>query len=292
MKILLTGSNGQLGNEFFKLKDLINYDFFFTDINSLDITEINQLNEYVYANKIDIIINCAAYTNVEKAEVEKDIALKVNSFGVKNLVKCVEKFKLKLIHYSTDYVYNGNNFDELNEESSIKPINFYGYSKREGEKHIELSKSKSIVIRTSWLYSKHGNNFVNNIIRKIKKNEKISVVDDQFGSPTYAKDLANDTLKIISSENSIAKNYKIYNYSNLGYTSWYQLAKKISDFYLIKSSITKIKSNQLKSNVSRPKFSIMDKKRIIDIFNLKINNWETSLKNYINFDLNENRNNI
>ena len=146
--------------------------------------------------KVDCIINCAAYTDVRKAEVEREKAFDVNSNGVKNLVAYCEENNIKLIHFSTDYVYNSFTIKPINEEEFIDPQNYYGFSKREGEKHIENSKSESIVIRTSWLYSKYGNNFVNTIINKSKTKENLKVINDQFGCPTYAKDLAEAVMQI------------------------------------------------------------------------------------------------
>ena len=166
MRILITGSKGQLGQEFNRLKSSSKHEFLFTDLNQLNICSVFSISSYLSDKKIDCIINCAAYTDVRKAEIERDKALNVNSIGVKNLVTYCEVNNIKLIHFSTDYVYNSNNSKPINEEEFIAPQNYYGFSKREGEKHIENSKNESIVIRTSWLYSKYGNNFVNTIIDK------------------------------------------------------------------------------------------------------------------------------
>ena len=171
------------------------------------------------------------------------------------------------------------------EISNIKPINYYGLSKREGEKHIEKSKSESIVIRTSWLYSKFGKNFVNTIIEKCVNNSEINVVDDQFGCPTYAKDLANDILKIIKLNTSLNFENKIFNYSNLSYTNWYDFAKTIKSICGFNNLIKPVSSNFYKNDVKRPKFSVTSKQKIIDTFNLKINNWDISLEDYLKNDL-------
>ena len=181
MRILITGSKGQLGQEFSRIKNSSKHEFLFTDLQILNICSVNSINSYLNDKKIDFIINCAAYTDVRKAEIEKNKALNINSIGVKNLVNYCEANNMKLIHFSTDYVYNSNNSKPINEEEFIDPQNYYGFSKREGEKHIENSKNESIVIRTSWLYSKYGNNFVNTIINKSKTKENLKVISDQFG---------------------------------------------------------------------------------------------------------------
>ena len=163
----------------------------FLDENELDITKRRKILEYVTIHKIDLIINCAAYTNVNQSETNKKQAIKVNVDGVRNLVELCEEKKLKMIHFSTDYVYNSDNLNPVNEDSKINPINYYGISKREGERIIEKSSSDSIIIRTSWLYSMYGNNFVKTMIKKGEKGQKIYVINDQFGCPTYSKDLVD-----------------------------------------------------------------------------------------------------
>ncbi len=198
------------------------------------------------------------------------------------MVELAEKYNYKLIHYSTDYVYNGENNNPLTEKSTTNPVNYYGYSKREGEKHIENSYSESIVIRTSWLYSNFGNNFVKSIISKIEKKEKINVINDQFGCPTNAKDLAFDTIKIIKSGIKLDKHGKIYNYSNLGFTNWSNFAKKIVEFLNVEYNVEEVSTEFFNTNVLRPKFSVTDKNKIVNTFNLNIPHWEDSLKNYLN----------
>ena len=200
MRILVTGSNGQLGQEFKNNVSNSDHEFYFTDENELDITKKKEILDYVTIYKIELIINCAAYTNVNDAETNKRQAIKVNLDAVRNLVEVCEEKKIKMIHYSTDYVYNSDNLNPINEDANINPINYYGISKREGEKIIEKSSSDSIVIRTSWLYSIYGNNFVKTMIKKGEKGEKIYVINDQFGCPTYTKDLVDCTLNIIVSK--------------------------------------------------------------------------------------------
>ena len=285
MRLLITGSKGQLGQEFYRIKSLSKHKFLFTDYNQFNICSIDSINSYMSDLKVDCIINCAAYTDVRKAEFEREKAFDVNSNGVKNLVAYCEKNQIRLIHFSTDYVYNGDKIKPILEEEFVDPQNYYGFSKREGEKHIENSKSESIVIRTSWLYSKYGNNFVNTIIDKSKNGENLKVINDQFGCPTYAKDLAEAVMQIIDSKDRLDREAKVFNYSNEGSTSWFNFAKKILLLYGSDSKIEPVNSKFFKDEVKRPKFSITSKQKIIDTFNLEINNWDSSLTNYIINDL-------
>ena len=281
INVLITGCNGQLGSEMSHIsKNHPEINFFFKG-RSLDISDSYKVESYMKENKINFIINTAAYTNVNNAEVEKEKADKTNEFGVKNLVELCEKYNCKLIHFSTDYVYFGKSITPLDEKSLTNPQNYYGISKRNGEKYIENSSSESIIIRTSWLYSKYGDNFVNTILKKIDNREKICVVNDQFGCPTNAVDLASDTFKIMKSKMRLDKHGKIYNYSNLGYTTWSNFAKKIIEFIKIKYHVHEVSTNDLESKVIRPRYSITDKNKIIKTFNLKIPFWENSLKTYL-----------
>ena len=279
MKVLVTGANGQLGQEFKNNIYKSYYEFYFTDENELDIINKNHVLSYVLDNKIDLIINCAAYTNVNESETNKNQAVKVNCDAVKNLIEICEEKKLKMIHFSTDYVYNSDNLNPIKEDSNINPINFYGISKREGEKIIEKSSSDSIIIRTSWLYSIYGNNFVKTMIKNGENADKVYVINDQFGCPTYSKDLVDCTLNIIAS-NKFNK-YKVYNFSNEGFTNWYEFTKKIFELKKITCDIIPVDSNNYKTTAIRPKFSVTDKSRIKDIFNITIRNWDEALKEFI-----------
>tara|TARA_B100001093_G_scaffold500181_1_gene550344 strand:- start:540 stop:1388 length:849 start_codon:yes stop_codon:yes gene_type:complete len=279
MKILVTGASGQLGQEFQNNVSKSKDDFYFTDETELDITNKNHVLNYVSNNQIKLIINCAAYTNVNKSETNKKQAIKVNVDGVRNLVEVCEERKLKMIHFSTDYVYNSDNLNPIKENSNINPINYYGISKREGEKIIEKSLSDSIIIRTSWLYSKYGNNFVKTMIKKGKKGEKIYVINDQFGCPTFSKDLVDCTLNIIGS--SKLNKHKVYNFSNEGYTNWFDFTKKIFELKKINCDIIPVDSNNFKTTANRPKFSVTDKSRIKDIFNITIRSWGEALEEFI-----------
>lgn len=284
--ILITGCHGQLGSEFKNLeKEFPNYKFFFRDLD-LDITQKKKVEDFIKKNKINVILNTAAYTNVNNAEIEKNNADLVNVEAVKNLVDLSEKHNCKLIHYSTDYVYDGTSKTPINEKCLVNPINYYGESKRKGEIFIENSPSESIVIRTSWLYSRYGHNFVNTIIAKAKKEKEINVVNDQFGCPTYAKDLARDTLKILESNIKLDSRGKVYNYSNLESTNWSGFAEKIIELLNIECEINEVSTAFFKSSVKRPAYSITNKALISSTFNLNIPKWEDSLKTYLtNFQL-------
>ena len=279
MKILVTGANGQLGQEFKNNTTKSDFEFYFADENELDITNKNDILNYTSHYKIKVILNCAAYTDVNGSESNKKLAIKVNYEAIKNLVEICEEQKLKMIHFSTDYVYNSNNINPIKEDSNINPLNYYGFSKREGEKIIEKSLSDSIIIRTSWLYSMYGSNFVKTMIKKSDNGEKIYVINDQFGCPTYAKDLVNVILSIIDS--GIKPKYKVYNFSNEGYTNWYDFTKKIFELKKLNCSIIPVDSENYRSIARRPKYSVLDKSRIKDTFNINIRNWEDALQEFI-----------
>ena len=279
---MLTGCNGQLGSEFKNIEsNYPEFNFHFRD-RDLDISIKKNLEDYIFDENINIILNTAAYTDVNSAEIEREKADIVNTFAVKNLVELSEKYNCKLIHFSTDYVYNSFNKIPIKEKSIANPINYYGKSKRNGEIFIEQSTSESIIIRTSWLYSSHGKNFVNTIIQKAKNNENINVVSDQFGCPTYAKDLALDTMKILKSNLKLDFNGKIYNYSNLGYTNWSEFAREIIKIFNLNCSVKEVSSDFFKETVKRPMYSITDKNKIISNFGLNIPYWKESLRNFLN----------
>ena len=280
MITLVTGSNGQLGKTLNSITEN-NKQFIYLDKDELDITKENKLQEVILKYKIKSIVNCAAYTDVNRAETEKEKALEINSIAVLRLAKLAEKYNLRVIHISTDYVYGGLNKSEISEDEIINPQNYYGLSKSEGDNNIIKSKSDSIVIRTSWLYSQFGKNFVKNIIEKANYRDSINVVDDQFGCPTNAVDLAEAILKILHFKGRIDSKSKVYNFSNLGYTSWYNFAKYIIKQNKIECSINKIKSNAINQATKRPKFAITDKTKIIAAFNIEIPHWKESLKKFL-----------
>ena len=277
-KILITGSKGQLGSSFKKISKAYNYNFIFTDKSNLDITNFDSLKEFFRDNKIDTLINCVAYTNVDNAQIKKNICNNVNHKAIGFLSKLCEKFNIQLIHISTDYVFDGKKDSPYNESDFTEPLNNYGLSKLQGEKAVmNYNLKNSIIIRTSLLYYDNGDSFVNKIINKIIKGENIDVVNDQFSSPTYAIDLSHAILKIIPLINN--NSTQIYHYSNVGSCSRYDLAKKINELLGGNSKIYPIKSDQ--DIVSRPLFSGLSSAKIINKFNIEIRKWEVALKEYI-----------
>lgn len=284
MRLLITGSSGQLGSE---LKDLsLKYkqlEFFFTDFTDLDICDFDLAQSYITDHKIDAVINCAAYTAVDKAEEEPAIANRINSEGVSNLVKALQLVNGKLIHISTDYVFNGNNFLPYDELDSVSPIGVYGETKRLGELAVINSNIDSIVIRTSWLYSSRGNNFLKTMLRLGNEKETLGVIFDQIGTPTYAKDLAQTCLDILckSKSSNINKNGSLYHFSNEGVASWYDFAFSIMQIAKIKCEVKPIQTCDYPTLAKRPHYSVLNKSKIKNDFNLEIPHWRDSLKKCI-----------
>jgi dTDP-4-dehydrorhamnose reductase len=284
MNILVTGSNGQLGSE---IKDLAaNYKdsiFFFKDLPELDICNSDQLGVFFTENKINTVINCAAYTAVDKAEEESIIATKVNSEGVLNLVNALNKVNGKLIHISTDYVFDGDHFLPYKESDVISPIGVYGKTKRKGELAVIKSKLDAIVIRTSWLYSSYGNNFVKTMLRIGKQKEELGVIFDQVGTPTFARDLAKTCLEILSGSTSanINKNGNLYHYSNEGVASWYDFAISIMELGGVNCKVNPIQTKDYPTLAKRPQYSVLNKSKIKTDFKIEIPYWRNSLKDCI-----------
>ena len=281
MRVLITGSNGQLGSE---IKELAtNYsklDFIFKDLPELDIINFEVLQAFIMDNNINAVINCAAYTAVDKAEEDAEVAEKVNSKGVINIVNALQTVNGKLIHISTDYVFNGNNFLPYKESDPVSPIGVYGETKRAGELAVLNSAIDAIVIRTSWLYSSYGNNFVKTMLRLGREKETLDVISDQSGTPTYAKDLAKTCLEILCGDNSgyISKNGKLYHYSNDGVASWYDFAKEIMKLGEVHCKVYPIETKDYPTLVKRPQYSVLDKSKIKTDFKLEIPYWKDSLK--------------
>jgi dTDP-4-dehydrorhamnose reductase len=284
MNILVTGSNGQLGSEIRGLEsDFNDLNFFFKDASEVDICNILELETFVDENKIDSIINCAAYTAVDKAEEDSDISRKVNAEGVLNLVNVLEKRNGKLIHISTDYVFNGESFIPYKETDTVSPIGVYGNTKREGELSVLNSNIDGLVIRTSWLYSSFGNNFVKTMLRLGKDRDELGVIFDQVGTPTYARDLALTCLTILSKskEDKISLKGKLYHYSNEGVASWYDFAKAIMFIGNINCNVKPIETKEYPTPAKRPHFSVLNKSKIKNDFEIKIPYWLDSLKECI-----------
>jgi len=279
-KILVTGSNGQLGSCIkIKSKEQKTLDFVFLDSKGLDVTNSKQIDEVFSNNNFDYCINSAAYTAVDQAEDESDIAYNINTLGAKNLAEASKKYKVTLIHVSTDFVFNGQAQVAYKETDITNPLGVYGSTKLEGEKEIQSKLSEYYIIRTSWLYSEFKNNFLKTMLNLASKMDALGVVNDQFGTPTNANDLSEAILKIIISEK---KEYGLYHFSNLGETTWYEFAKAIFDLTNTNIKLTPISTEQYKTKALRPKYSVLDKTKIIKTFDLNILNWEKSLKKHFN----------
>jgi dTDP-4-dehydrorhamnose reductase len=277
--ILVTGANGQLGNELqFVSKSFYGYDFLFTDIDTLDITNYDHTSAFIKDARPDWIINCAAYTNVDKAESEPDQALLINGTAVRNITGAIKGSDCRLIHVSTDYVYDGNSNVPYSEGVAVNPLTSYGRSKLEGEKYALLHHG-SMIIRTSWLYSTFGKNFVKTILRNGAEKKSLNVVFDQTGSPTYAADLAGAIMTIVSGviRNQVAMNSGIYNYSNEGACTWFDFATEIINEAGLPCKINPVLSTEFKQIARRPSYSVMDKTKIRENYGLTIPHWRTSL---------------
>jgi dTDP-4-dehydrorhamnose reductase len=284
MKLLITGSNGQLGSEIKELaSDYQNLKCVFKDLPELDICDAELLNTFIIDQHIDAVINCAGYTAVDKAEEEALIAQKVNSEGVLNLANALKKVDGKLIHISTDYVFDGNHSQPYKESDLVSPIGVYGQTKRAGELAVLNSSIDAIVIRTSWLYSGYGNNFVKTMLRLGNKNKSILVVSDQKGTPTYAKDLAKTCLDILSDASStyLSKLGSLYHYSDEGVTSWYNFATAIMEIGNIDCKVIPIETKDFPTQARRPQYSVLDKSKIKSDFKVTIPHWRDSLANCI-----------
>ena len=274
--ILVTGSNGQVGSEIKELSQDYSYNFFFTDRNNIDITSKDDIRKFCQTNSINVIINCAAYTAVDKAESDMENADLVNRKAVKKLSIVAKELNIKLIHISTDYVFDGKNFKPYVEEFQTNPQSIYGKTKLDGENEIrDINPLNSIIIRTSWVYSYYGNNFVKTMLRLGKEKEELGVIFDQVGTPTYAKDLAITILDIVPQiENS---KVEIYNYSNEGVLSWYDFAKEIMKMAKLNCKINPIETYQYPTPAKRPHFSLLNKSKIKSKFNLEIPYWKDGL---------------
>jgi len=281
--ILITGANGQLGSELKTVsKNYYGYHFIFTDIDDLDITDIDLTADFIKKNQPDWIVNCAAYNLVDRAENESDKAMLINGTAVKNITECIRGSECRFIQISSDYVFDGKSNIPYNEISVPNPQGAYGRSKLEGEK-AALTYHGSMIIRTSWLYSSHGTNFVKTILSKSNDNESLRVIFDQTGSPTWAADLADSIMLIISGviRNQIAFKAGIYNYSNEGVCSWYDFAEAIINETGNNCKIIPILSKEYPSLVQRPSYSVLDKAKIKENYNLVIPHWRTSLNKCI-----------
>ncbi|SKB50918.1 dTDP-4-dehydrorhamnose reductase [Salegentibacter holothuriorum] len=277
--VLVTGANGQLGACFKKISgDYAEFNFIFKSSSEADITDKSKLEKLFSKVNFDWVINCAAYTNVEKAESEKEKAFKINAEAAKNLAEVCNEFGAKLIHFSTDYVFDGKTEKPYQETDSTNSINVYGASKLKGEQLIAEVLEEHFILRTSWLYSEFGHNFYKTILRKIREKAELNITTSQTGTPTNANDLAELVLEIIVSEN---KDFGLYHFSNLGEATWYDFAKAILEITGNSADIVLNKSNNFKTIAARPEYSVLDKTKLQQQFSKPVLNWKVSLEKLI-----------
>ena len=274
--ILVTGSKGQLGSELQELSSEYDYNFYFTDRDSLDITDKESIVAFIKNNAIDTVINAAAYTAVDKAEEDTVNADKVNHLATQYLAEIAKEHNIKLIHVSTDYVFDGKNYKPYTEDDATNPNGVYGATKLAGEKVMqEINPKNAIIIRTSWVYSSFGANFVKTMLRLGKERDSLGVIFDQVGTPTYARDLAKAILEILPKIKN--DNVAIYNYSNEGVLSWYDFAKEIMRMAKLECEINPIETKEYPTPATRPHYSLLNKAKIKKEFIIEIPYWKDSL---------------
>ena len=281
-KILVTGANGQLGWELSQLASAYpTFNFIFLDRTGLDLTQLATFEKVINDMAPDAIINTAAYTAVDKAEHEKELAHTVNALAVGALASISKQKGIKFITYSTDYVFNGVSTTPFLPHTPLQAINSYGSSKAAGEKMAQANNEASIIIRTSWVFSSHGNNFVKTMIRLMKEKTSLKIVGDQHGRPTYARDLALATIKMIEAINAGKAIQGIYHYANTGETTWYKFAEKIKALAGLSCALEAITTNEFPTPAPRPAYAVLDTQKIENELSITIPHWETSLKECI-----------
>lgn len=279
MNILVTGANGQLGNEMQRVAKTSSNHYIFTDVAQLDITDREAVLRAVKDNSIQVIVNCAAYTNVDKAEDDRETADLINNKAVENLAIAARENDATLIHISTDYVFKGDRCTPCREDWETDPLGVYGITKLAGEKSIERTGCRHIIIRTAWLYSPFGKNFVKTMQKLTAEKDSLKVVFDQVGTPTHAGDLADAIARII--ETGQLGKQGIYHFSNEGVCSWYDFAREICELSGNTCNIQPCHSDEFPSKVKRPHFSVLDKTKIKDTFGIEVPYWKDSLKKCI-----------
>ncbi len=277
-KILITGANGQLGSELYAIHSTYpQYEFTFVDRAALDLSNLCILEDYFEDKTFDVIINCAAYTAVDKAESDEELANTINHRAVSLLAKIAKKRNISLIHISTDYVFEGRNYRPYIETDPTDPQGIYGRTKRDGENAIlDVAPANTIIIRTSWVYSSFGANFVKTMLRLGKERDSLGVIFDQVGTPTYARDLAKAILDITPNINNTIP--EIYHYSNEGAISWYDFSQAIFELADIQCTVNPITTDQYPTPASRPHYSLLNKAKIKNDFEIIIPYWRDSLK--------------
>jgi len=278
MKLLVTGCNGQLGSEIQELAgSFSDYSFVFTDVHNLDLTDHETVKEFIQQGNFDVMINCAAYTAVDKAETDEALCDAINHKAVKTLAEAARANKIKLVHISTDYVFDGTKVTPYTEEDLPNPQSVYGLTKLKGEQAMQkINPANSIIIRTSWVYSSYGNNFVKTMLRLGAEREELNVVSDQIGSPTYARDLAKAILEILPKIKN--DNVELYHYANAGTCSWYDFAKAIFKIKGMKVKVNPIPTSQYPTPAKRPMYSVMDSSKFRKQYRENMPQWERSLK--------------
>ena len=285
MKILITGANGQLGSELrFLSVTQYQHDWIFTDSEELDITDLQCLEINISKIAPSLIINCAAYTDVDKAESDEELADLLNNKSVDLLSKWSSANNCNLIHISTDYVLDGNSSTPLKEDAITDPLNVYGLTKLKGEKSCLKNDPKCIIIRTSWLYSSFGKNFVKTMSFLMSQKNSLNIINDQIGSPTYARDLAEVIINIINSKDWIPG---LYHYSNEGEVSWFDFAKSIKKYFGFKTNINGISTDEYPVQAKRPRYSLLDKSKIKRTFKIRVPHFDYSLQKCIKILKNE-----
>ena len=280
MKILVTGANGQLGSEIRVLAaERTNDTFTFVDIDEMDLASDDAIEGFFATRSFDFVVNCAAYTAVDKAEEDAKLAYRINAESARTIAEICKKKLMRMIHISTDYVFDGNGNQPITEDATPNPLSVYGKSKLEGERHVLAALDNAYVIRTAWVYSTFGKNFVKTISRLAREKESLNVVSDQIGSPTYARDLATIILEIIDQvSGGKADQPGIYHFSNEGVISWYDFAWFIVRHYKLACKINAIPSEAYPTPAVRPKFSVLNKSKLKKVFGIEVPHWYSALE--------------
>lgn len=278
--ILVTGANGQLGWELGQLVDSYPaFKFVFVDRSQLDLSHPDTFEKMIHAIKPDCIVNTAAYTAVDKSETEKELAYTVNATAVQELARISKVLSIPFITYSTDYVFDGEANQPYQSSTKMDPVNYYGSTKAAGETLAMEANEQTIVIRTSWVFSSHGNNFVKTMMRLMKERESLNIVADQKGRPTYAKDLAIATMKMIESLHAGKTMNGVYHYANTGETTWFDFAAKIKAIAGLTCALNPIETKDFPTPAKRPAYSVLDTSKIEEALSLSIPHWEDALAN-------------
>ena len=277
--ILITGSNGQLGNEMQQAAvHFPDFNYIYTDVAELDICDKGALDTFVKANNVNVIVNCAAYTAVDKAEDDVELCYKINRDAVRNIAEVATENKVKVVHVSTDYVFDGTNYLPYTEDMPVCPATVYGKSKLEGEQALLENCKESVILRTAWLYSSFGNNFVKTMMKLGTERDSLGVIFDQVGTPTYAADLADAILQLLSNKTFVPG---IYHFSDEGVCSWYDFTKTIHRMANITCDVKPIETKDYPARTPRPHFSVLNKGKIKSTYGISIPHWEVSLEKCI-----------